>query len=81
MSHPSQKPAPPLTLTCPDCGATPSGVPDDDQSLCCPAHHRYTLAALLLGQSRRVALLCEEGARLLDEQERLVRQIAGHLRN
>ena len=32
-------------------------------------------------ESRRVAALCESGARLLEEQERLVRQIAQQLWN
>lgn len=72
---------PPLALTCPECGSPLDAVPDCEAELCCPSHHRFTLPALLIGQSRRVASLCEAGARLLEEQERLVRQIAGQLWN
>jgi hypothetical protein len=71
----------PLALTCPECGSSLSSVPDNEEVLCCPSHHRYTLPSLILGQSRRVAALCESGARLLEEQERLVRQIAQQLWN
>ena len=81
MSDPAADPASPLTLTCPECGSSLNSVPDNDEVLCCPSHHRYTLPALILGQSRRVAALCETGARLLEEQERLVRQIAQQLWN
>lgn len=79
MGDPSTDPAAPLVLTCPECGSSLNGVPDNDEVLCCPSHHRYTLPALLMGQSQRVASLCEAGARLLEEQEQLIRQIAHQL--
>ena len=81
MSDPTADPPSPQMLTCPECGSSLSGVPDNGEVLCCPSHHRYTLPSLILGQSRRVAALCESGARLLEEQERLVRQIAQQLWN
>ncbi len=81
MSDPAADPAPSPTLTCPECGSSLNSVPDNSEVLCCPSHHRYTLPSLILGQSRRVAALCETGAKLLEEQERLVRQIASQLWN
>jgi hypothetical protein len=81
MSDPTADPAPSPTLTCPECGSSLNCVPDNAEVLCCPSHHRYTLPSLILGQSRRVAALCETGAKLLEEQERLVRQIASQLWN
>src|SRR5579859_8059331 len=81
MSTPSADPTSPLALSCPECGELLSSVPDHGDVLCCPSHHRFTLPSLILGQSRRVATLCETGARLLEEQERLVRQIAEQLWN
>ena len=81
MSDPTADPAPSPTLTCPECGSSLNSVPDNSEVLCCPSHHRYTLPSLIVGQSRRVAALCETGAKLLEEQERLVRQIAHQLWN
>ena len=81
MSETPANQATPIALTCPECGSSLGCVPDADDVLCCPSHHRYTLPELLVGQSRRVASLCEAGVHLLEEQERLVRQIAQQLWN
>lgn len=81
MSETPANQATSFVLTCPECGSSLGSVPDAEDVLCCPSHHRYTLPELLVGQSRRVASLCEAGARLLEEQERLVRQIAHQLWN
>jgi hypothetical protein len=47
--------------------------------LACSANHQYTLPTLLFGQSMRASALIEAGARLLEEQERLIRAIATQL--
>jgi hypothetical protein len=70
-----------LSLACPACGEPLVAVPSGEDLLCCPAHHQYTLPTLLLGQSMRAAALFEAGARLLEEQEHLVRAIASQLWN
>ncbi|HLY10280.1 MAG TPA: hypothetical protein VKW04_13315 [Planctomycetota bacterium] len=69
----------PFLLTCPECGSSLKGVPDNEEVLCCPSHHRFTLPGLIVGQSRRASALCDSATRLLEEQERLVRQIAKQL--
>jgi hypothetical protein len=65
-----------LALSCPACGENLSAVPGSEELLGCPANHQYTLPTLLFGQSMRASALIEAGARLLEEQERLVRAIA-----
>ena len=68
-----------LSLSCPACGETLTATPGSDEMLGCPANHQYTLPTLLFGQSMRASALIEAGARLLEEQERLVRAIAAQL--
>jgi len=68
-----------LALSCPACGETLSAVPGREELLGCTANHQYTLPTLLFGQSMRASALIEAGARLLEEQERLVRAIATQL--
>ena len=68
-----------LALSCPACGETLSAVPGSEELLGCSGNHQYTLPTLLFGQSMRASALIEAGARLLEEQERLVRAIATQL--
>jgi hypothetical protein len=68
-----------LALSCPACGENLTAVPGSDEMLGCPANHQYTLPTLLFGQSMRASALIEAGARLLEEQERLIRAIAQQL--
>src|SRR6185503_5658141 len=68
-----------LALSCPACGENLTAVPGSDEMLGCPANHQYTLPTLLFGQSMRASALIEAGARLLEEQERLIRAIATQL--
>jgi hypothetical protein len=68
-----------LALSCPACGENLITVPGSEDLLGCPAQHQYTLPTLLFGQSMRASALIEAGARLLEEQERLVRAIAQQL--
>jgi hypothetical protein len=68
-----------LSLSCPTCGDNLSAVAGSDDTLACAANHQYTLATLLFGQSMRASALIEAGARLLEEQERLIRAIATQL--
>src|SRR4026207_988307 len=68
-----------LALSCPACGENLTAVPGSEELLGCPANHQYTLPTLLFGQSMRASALIEAGARLLEEQERLVRAIATQL--
>jgi hypothetical protein len=68
-----------LALSCPACGENLTAVPGSDEMLGCPANHQYTLPTLLFGQSMRSSALIEAGARLLEEQERLIRAIANQL--
>jgi hypothetical protein len=70
-----------LALSCPACGEMLTAVPGSEELLGCPAQHHYTLPTLLFGQSMRASALIEAGARLLEEQERLVRAIATQLWN
>ena len=70
-----------LSLSCPACGDPLTAVPGSDEMLACAANHQYTLPTLLFGQSVRASALIEAGARLLEEQERLVRAIATQLWN
>lgn len=70
-----------LSLSCPACGENLTAIPGSDEMLGCPANHQYTLPTLLFGQSMRASALMEAGARLLEEQERLVRAIATQLWN
>jgi hypothetical protein len=70
-----------LSLSCPACGESLAAVPGSDQMLGCPANHQYTLPTLLFAQAMRASALLEAGARLLEEQERLVRAIAAQLWN
>jgi len=70
-----------LSLSCPACGESLSAVPGSDDMLACSANHQYTLPTLLFGQSMRASALLEAGARLLEEQEHLVRAIATQLWN
>ena len=70
-----------LSLSCPACGENLSAVPGSDDMLACSANHQYTLPTLLFGQSMRASALLEAGARLLEEQEHLVRAIATQLWN
>ena len=70
-----------LALSCPACGENLIAVPGSEEMLGCPANHQYTLPTLLFGQSMRASALIEAGARLLEEQERLVRAIATQLWN
>jgi hypothetical protein len=70
-----------LTLSCPACGENLSATPGSEEMLGCPANHQYTLPTLLFGQSMRASALIEAGARLLEEQEKLVRAIAAQLWN
>ena len=70
-----------LSLSCPACGENLSAVPGSDDMLACSANHQYTLPTLLFGQSMRASALIEAGARLLEEQEHLVRAIATQLWN
>jgi len=70
-----------LALSCPACGESLTAVPGSDEMLGCPANHQYTLPTLLFGQSMRASALIEAGARLLEEQEHLVRAIATQLWN
>jgi hypothetical protein len=68
-----------LALSCPACGDNLTAVPGSEELLGCPANHQYTLPTLLFGQSMRASALIEAGARLLEEQQRLVRAIATQL--
>lgn len=68
-----------LSLSCPACGEALTATPGSNEMLGCPANHQYTLPTLLFGQSMRASALIEAGARLLEEQERLVRAIATQL--
>lgn len=70
-----------LALSCPACGENLTAMPGSDDLLSCTASHQYTLPTLLFGQSMRASALIEAGARLLEEQERLVRAIAVQLWN
>jgi hypothetical protein len=70
-----------LSLSCPACGETLSALDGSDDMLGCPAGHHYTLPTLLFAQAMRASALLEAGARLLDEQEHLVRAIAAQLWN
>ena len=70
-----------LSLSCPACGENLTATPGNDEMLGCPANHQYTLPTLLFAQSMRASALMEAGARLLEEQERLVRAIATQLWN
>jgi hypothetical protein len=70
-----------LSLSCPACGDGLSAVAGSDEMLACEANHQYTLPTLLFGQSMRASALIEAGARLLEEQEHLVRAIATQLWN
>ena len=70
-----------LALSCPACGESLSAVPGSEDMLACSANHQYTLPTLLFGQSMRASALIEAGARLLEEQEHLVRAIATQLWN
>jgi hypothetical protein len=70
-----------LSLSCPACGESLTAIPGSNEMLGCPANHQYTLPTLLFGQSMRASALLEAGARLLEEQERLVRAIALQLWN
>ena len=70
-----------LALSCPGCGENLSAVAGSEEMLTCPANHQYTLPTLLFAQSMRASALIEAGARLLEEQERLVRAIAQQLWN
>jgi hypothetical protein len=68
-----------LCLSCPACGESLSAVLGSDEMLACTANHQYTLPTLLFGQSMRASALIEAGARLLEEQEHLIRAIATQL--
>jgi hypothetical protein len=68
-----------LSLSCPACGESLAAVAGSDEMLACSANHQYTLPTLLFGQSMRASALIEAGARLLEEQERLIRAIATQL--
>jgi hypothetical protein len=70
-----------LSLSCPACGENLSAVPGSEEMLACAANHQYTLPTLLFAQSMRASALIEAGARLLEEQERLIRAIATQLWN
>ena len=68
-----------LSLSCPACGESLAAVAGSEEMLACVANHQYTLPTLLFGQSMRASALIEAGARLLEEQERLIRAIATQL--
>ena len=70
-----------IALSCPACGEHLTAVPGSDEMLGCPANHQYTLPTLLFSQSMRASALIEAGARLLEEQEHLIRAIASQLWN
>jgi hypothetical protein len=70
-----------LSLSCPACGDPLSAAGGSEEMLACSANHQYTLPTLLFGQSMRASALIEAGARLLEEQERLIRAIATQLWN
>jgi hypothetical protein len=79
MNEPDSNTDTGLALSCPACGETLSAAPGSEELLGCPENHQYTLPTLLFGQSMRASALIEAGARLLEEQERLVRAIAHQL--
>ena len=70
-----------LPLSCPACGENLTAMPGSDEMLACPGNHQYTLPTLLFAQSMRASALMEAAARLLEEQEHLVRAIATQLWN
>ncbi len=68
-----------LQLSCPACGENLTATPGGANTLSCSAKHEYTLQTLLINQSIRATSLIEASARLLEEQEKLVRTIAQQL--
>ena len=81
MTDPESNTEAGLALSCPACGENLTAIPGSSEMLGCPANHQYTLPTLLFGQSMRAGALIEAGARLLEEQEHLVRAIALQLWN